>query len=288
MIVPPELDQSLFIDQHHDQDQLLVVLGNGFDLFHGFKSRYQDFWQHVGTTPLDEIVHFNRRARSQQVRWSDVEAQIRVAAENAYQLSATRKMPGAGVMVQQRSTRAIRRFEHEFSRYLRTERERVLVSDPTRSQTAREFLSQAGAVLNFNYTDTALIRRSSCMTSGQRISTICMGRFWKVRPFLGLTMMTCWHASLMNMPVRPRATSATFLILNAGPGSRMAGGRLMKKHWPPFETMMPIIMVGGACTQCLAIKRLSRCYIRLTATCPLPAAILQLAFLSSGRHGASG
>lgn len=155
MIVPPELDQSLFVDQHHDQDQLLVVLGNGFDLFHGFKSRYQDFWQHVGTTPLDEIVHFNRRARSQQVRWSDVEAQIRVAAENAYQLSATRKMPGAGVMVQQRSTRAIRRFEHEFSRYLRTERERVLVSDPTRSQTAREFLSQAGAVLNFNYTDTA-------------------------------------------------------------------------------------------------------------------------------------
>jgi UDP-2,3-diacylglucosamine pyrophosphatase LpxH len=95
VIVPPELDQSLFIDQHHDQDQLLVVLGNGFDLFHGFKSRYQDFWQHVGTTPLDEIVHFNRRARSQQVRWSDVEAQIRVAAENAYQLSATRKMPGA-------------------------------------------------------------------------------------------------------------------------------------------------------------------------------------------------
>lgn len=155
MIVPPELDQSLFVDQHHDQNQLLVVLGNGFDLFHGFKSRYQDFWQHVGTTPLDEIVHFNRRARSQQVRWSDVEAQIRVAAENAYQLSATRKMPGAGVMVQQRSTRAIRRFEYEFSRYLRTERERVLVSDPTRSQTAREFLSQAGAVLNFNYTDTA-------------------------------------------------------------------------------------------------------------------------------------
>lgn len=155
MIVPPELDQLLFVDQHHDQNQLLVVLGNGFDLFHGFKSRYQDFWQHVGTTPLDEIVHFNRRARSQQVRWSDVEAQIRVAAENAYQLSATRKMPGAGVMVQQRSTRAIRRFEHEFSRYLRTERERVLVSDPTRSQTAREFLSQAGAVLNFNYTDTA-------------------------------------------------------------------------------------------------------------------------------------
>lgn len=140
MIVPPELDQSLFVDQHHDQDQLLVVLGNGFDLFHGFKSRYQDFWQHVGTTPLDEIVHFNRRAHSQQVCWSDVEAQIRVAAENAYQLSATRKMPGAGVMVQQRSTRAIRRFEHEFSRYLRTE---------------REFLSQAGAVLNFNYTDTA-------------------------------------------------------------------------------------------------------------------------------------
>lgn len=63
-----------------------------------------------------------------------------MAAENAYQLSATRKMPGAGVMVQQRSTRAIRRFEHEFFHYLRTE---------------REFLSQAGAVLNFNYTDTA-------------------------------------------------------------------------------------------------------------------------------------
>lgn len=154
MNVPPELERSLLVD-HHDHDQLLVVIGNGFDLFHGYKSRYQDFWQQVGTTPLDEIVHFNRQARGQQVRWSDVEAQIRVAAENAYQLSATRRMPGAGVMVQQRSTRAIRRFEHDFSRYLRTERERVLISDPTRSQTARELLSEAGAILNFNYTDTA-------------------------------------------------------------------------------------------------------------------------------------
>ncbi|MFJ6941627.1 MAG: AbiH family protein [Limosilactobacillus mucosae] len=154
MNVPPELERSLLVD-HHDHDQLLVVIGNGFDLFHGYKSRYQDFWQQVGTTPLDEIVHFNRQARGQQVRWSDVEAQIRVAAENAYQLSATRRMPGAGVMVQQRSTRAIRRFEHDFSRYLRTERERVLISDPTRSQTAREMLSEAGAILNFNYTDTA-------------------------------------------------------------------------------------------------------------------------------------
>ena len=283
MIVPPELDQSLFVDQHHDQDQLLVVLGNGFDLFHGFKSRYQDFWQHVGTTPLDEIVHFNRRARSQQVRWSDVEAQIRVAAENAYQLSATRKMPGAGVMVQQRSTRAIRRFEHEFSRYLRTERERVLVSDPTRSQTAREFLSQAGAVLNFNYTDTA-----------QQLYDVWPANIYYLHGSLleGQTILGVDNDDVLAREPYEYASTTKGYRRDILDFKRWAwqqnGWRLMKKHWLPFETMMPIITVGGACIRSLAIKRLSRCSIRLTAICPLPAAILQPAFLSSGKRGASG
>ncbi|KGL66439.1 hypothetical protein LX03_08735 [Limosilactobacillus mucosae] len=284
MIVPPELDQSLFVDQHHDQDQLLVVLGNGFDLFHGFKSRYQDFWQHVGTTPLDEIVHFNRRARSQQVRWSDVEAQIRVAAENAYQLSATRKMPGAGVMVQQRSTRAIRRFEHEFSRYLRTERERVLVSDPTRSQTAREFLSQAGAVLNFNYTDTA-----------QQLYDVWPENIYYLHGSLleGQTILGVDNDDVLaREPYEYASTTKGYRrdILDFKRWAWQQNGwqPLTEKHWLPLETMMPIIMAGGACIQSLAIKRLSRCSIRLTAICPLPAAILQPAFLSSGKRGASG
>ena len=132
----------------------LVIIGNGFDLFHGLKSSLGDFLESVKSESYKDIFEFATDNNSLN-EWSDIENTIFRAVEKSCQVGTLQEHPGIGGNYQEETNERVEEVNKLLIKYLSGEQDRVVLNGKYKiSEHVKDKLKQANGILNFNYTET--------------------------------------------------------------------------------------------------------------------------------------
>ncbi len=132
----------------------LAIIGNGFDLAHGYNTDYRSF---VENTDDDALKRFKEMCDNESLidRWYDFEKNISIIMTNFYS-NAVRGVYGYDNVdnVRQEIQRVFERIGQLLSNYLRTEMSR---KKPQYIYKLKQYIDSDTAIINFNYTNLARI-----------------------------------------------------------------------------------------------------------------------------------
>lgn len=141
--------------QPEETCQTLAVIGNGFDLAHGYQTDYHSFIQKVSDKNLDRFKAYCQK--EQEIKtWYDFETNIRILSETLFQQSLAlpdnKKWKKNRKQVQELKT-IFQAIHQRLIQYLKEE-----TNKPAKKLTSvQPYLNENTAIINFNYTETETI-----------------------------------------------------------------------------------------------------------------------------------
>lgn len=144
MLNPSDIGTNMQSQSH----KKLVIVGNGFDLYHGFKTSFYDFLNQLDI----ESIRIYERIMSQKVHksteWCDIERNITNSVIHTFNPAH----PGV-------SSSAFQDVDIKPTSYIQAKLKEYLLTQEYKksecySKTVNKSLNEADAIINFNYTNT--------------------------------------------------------------------------------------------------------------------------------------
>lgn len=141
--------------QPEETYQTLAVIGNGFDLAHGYQTDYHSFIQKMSDKNLDRFKAYCQK--EQEIKtWYDFETNIRILSETLFQQSLAlpddKKWKKNRKQVQELKT-IFQAIHQRLIQYLKKETNKPA----EKLKSVQPYLNGNTAIINFNYTETETI-----------------------------------------------------------------------------------------------------------------------------------
>lgn len=129
----------------------LAILGNGFDLAHGYKTTYDDFVTNTKNTDLEK---FQKLCEDEKIKtWYDFEKNVSIMSLNLYQKNFTDDADYDEVSNNlQQLNKVFMNIHSLLLNYLKSETGRISVR---KLKNIKKYINKRTKVINFNYTEVA-------------------------------------------------------------------------------------------------------------------------------------
>lgn len=210
----------------------LAIIGNGFDLAHGYATDYRTFAESTSSPYLEQFKSYCDKEES-ITTWYWFEDNIRILTEKLLMQSFTEDCNFDVNRKEVNNVQSIFRGIHDLLiKYLQDE----TAKHPLEKKTSiNNYLTSKGAVINFNYTNTVepYTKNIFYVHGSLAENDILLGYDYRDEPCLAQYEDMCWSKSLCReaLSFRRHLRKKKFLKYAPRNYSKILAGLEMYQHW---------------------------------------------------------